>query len=136
MDSDIVLKIGTWNVQYGRGAEKNATRLGLLLAHKADVWVLTETHSDLDLSPEYTSSTTTPRNSLSHGGSLDDHLDQMANRGTDRDSGPHADVGRPCGRSRLQRHRLRHRAALAERRRVFKGGDWMDGVRAGNPAPG
>jgi hypothetical protein len=57
MDSDIVLKIGTWNVQYGRGAEKNATRLGLLLAHKADVWVLTETHSDLDLSPEYTSST-------------------------------------------------------------------------------
>ena len=45
----------------------DATRLGLLLAHKADVWVLTETHSDLDLSPEYTSSTTTPRNSLSQG---------------------------------------------------------------------
>jgi len=68
VDSDVVLKIGTWNVQYGRGAKKNATRLGLLLAEDADVWVLTETHSDLDLSPKYTSSTTTPRNSPNHGG--------------------------------------------------------------------
>lgn len=61
MDSDLVLKVGTWNVQYGRGAEKNATRLALLLAQDADVWVLTETHDELDLSPQYTSATTTSR---------------------------------------------------------------------------
>jgi endonuclease/exonuclease/phosphatase family metal-dependent hydrolase len=55
VDSDLVLKIGTWNVEYGRGADKNTRRLALLLAQEADVWVLTETHDDLDLSPEYTS---------------------------------------------------------------------------------
>jgi len=36
MDNELVLKIGTWNVEYGRGAEKNAKWLGLLLAQKAD----------------------------------------------------------------------------------------------------
>lgn len=61
MDNELVLKIGTWNVEYGRGVEKNVKRLGLLLAQEADVWVLTETHDDLDLSPDYTSVTTTPR---------------------------------------------------------------------------
>jgi hypothetical protein len=61
VDKDFVLKIGTWNVEYGRGVEKNATRRGLLLDQDADVWVLTETHDELDLSPQYTSATTTPR---------------------------------------------------------------------------
>jgi hypothetical protein len=44
------LRVGTWNVQCGRGAEKNARRLEVLSSRRADVWVLTETHDELDLS--------------------------------------------------------------------------------------
>jgi endonuclease/exonuclease/phosphatase family metal-dependent hydrolase len=44
------LRVGTWNVQYGRGVDKNQRRLSLLEFQAADVWVLTETHDDLDLS--------------------------------------------------------------------------------------
>src|SRR5438067_7171085 len=42
------MRIGTWNVAYGVG-RRNADRLALLEQHDADVWVLTETHRDLDL---------------------------------------------------------------------------------------
>lgn len=48
------LRIGTWNVQYARGAVKNSARLELLNKWNADVWVLTETHDDLDLSASHT----------------------------------------------------------------------------------
>jgi Endonuclease/Exonuclease/phosphatase family len=44
------LRIGTWNVQYARGVAKNRARLELLDSYNAHVWVLTETHDDLDLS--------------------------------------------------------------------------------------
>jgi hypothetical protein len=44
------LRVGTWNVQYARGVEKNRRRLDLLSSRQADIWVLTETHDDLDLS--------------------------------------------------------------------------------------
>ncbi|MGI8677450.1 MAG: endonuclease/exonuclease/phosphatase family protein [Jatrophihabitans sp.] len=44
------LRVGTWNVQYGWGAEKNARRLELLRRLDADIWVLTETNDALDLS--------------------------------------------------------------------------------------
>lgn len=44
------LRVGTWNVQYARGQVKNQRRLDLLTSLAADVWVLTETHDDLDLS--------------------------------------------------------------------------------------
>ena len=44
------LTIGTWNVEYAAGAAKNAARLARLLAEDADIWVLTETHDELDLS--------------------------------------------------------------------------------------
>lgn len=47
------LRIGTWNVEYGCGAEKNRARRELLEGWKADVWVLTETHDELDLSPSH-----------------------------------------------------------------------------------
>jgi hypothetical protein len=43
------MRIGTWNVEYGFGT-RNPDRLELLRTHPADVWVLTETHPDLDLS--------------------------------------------------------------------------------------
>jgi hypothetical protein len=48
------LRVGTWNVQYARGAVRNRARLNLLQSWKADVWVLTETHDDLDLSTSHT----------------------------------------------------------------------------------
>lgn len=44
------LRVGTWNVQYARGIEKNQRRLDLLKSQAAQLWVLTETHDDLDLS--------------------------------------------------------------------------------------
>jgi hypothetical protein len=45
---------GTWNVQYyARGAAKNRASLDLLNSWNADVWVLTETHDDLDLSTSH-----------------------------------------------------------------------------------
>lgn len=44
------LRVGTWNVEYARGSEKNQRRLDLLTSQSAQVWVLTETHDDLDLS--------------------------------------------------------------------------------------
>jgi endonuclease/exonuclease/phosphatase family metal-dependent hydrolase len=48
------LRVGTWNVQYARGVEKNRARFDLLASWRADVWVLTETHDDLDLSGSHT----------------------------------------------------------------------------------
>lgn len=47
------LRIGTWNVEYARGLEKNKARLAHLQSWKADVWVLTETHDELDLSASH-----------------------------------------------------------------------------------
>lgn len=44
------MQIGTWNVEYAAGVEKNAKRMGILRANPADIWILTETHDDLDLS--------------------------------------------------------------------------------------
>lgn len=48
------LRVGTWNVQYAHGAVKNRARLDLLNSSNADVWVLTETHDELDLSASHT----------------------------------------------------------------------------------
>jgi hypothetical protein len=47
------VRIGTWNVQYARGIEKNKRRLEHLTSLTADVWVLTETHDDLDLTASH-----------------------------------------------------------------------------------
>jgi hypothetical protein len=44
------LRVGTWNVEYARGLERNQRRLDLLASQAAQLWVLTETHDDLDLS--------------------------------------------------------------------------------------
>jgi hypothetical protein len=54
------MRIGTWNVEYGIGV-RNAGRLARLKAHPADVWVLTETHRDLDLSDTHAPLTSEPR---------------------------------------------------------------------------
>lgn len=55
------LRIGTWNVEYACGADKNARRLAILRQHVADVWVLTETHDDLSLAETHAAISTTPR---------------------------------------------------------------------------
>jgi len=44
------MRVGTWNVQYGRGADLNDRRSRVMRTRDADVWVLTETHDELDLS--------------------------------------------------------------------------------------
>lgn len=49
----MALRIGTWNVQYGVGAEKNRRRRALLDERNADIWILTETNDNLDLSDAY-----------------------------------------------------------------------------------
>jgi endonuclease/exonuclease/phosphatase family metal-dependent hydrolase len=55
------IRIGTWNVQYARGVDKNVRRRALLDSRHADVWVLTETHDDLDLSPTHVAAHSTQR---------------------------------------------------------------------------
>lgn len=47
------MRIGTWNVEYASGVKKNDCRLEVLRRHPADIWILTETHDDLDLGPGY-----------------------------------------------------------------------------------
>jgi endonuclease/exonuclease/phosphatase family metal-dependent hydrolase len=46
------VKIATWNVAYGRGSA-NQLRLKQIQEVDADIWVLTETHDDLDLGPDF-----------------------------------------------------------------------------------
>ena len=55
------MRIGTWNVEYAKGAEKNARRRRRIREMNCDVWVLTETHDELDLGADYTAVSTTPR---------------------------------------------------------------------------
>jgi endonuclease/exonuclease/phosphatase family metal-dependent hydrolase len=55
------MRIGTWNVEYGAGLDKNVRRLRRIREMDCDVWVLTETHDDLDLGSSHTSVSTTHR---------------------------------------------------------------------------
>lgn len=47
------MRIGTWNVEYAAGRAKNERRLRRLHAMACDIWILTETHDDLDLGVDY-----------------------------------------------------------------------------------
>lgn len=62
------LRIGTWNVEYAAGAERNARRRQRLLDARADIWVLTETHDDLDLGPPFEAVSTEQRPTGRGGG--------------------------------------------------------------------
>jgi len=44
------MRIGTWNLERATGRDKNRHRLDLIASMQADLWVLTETHDDIDLS--------------------------------------------------------------------------------------
>jgi hypothetical protein len=57
----VPLRLATWNVEYAAGVAKNAARLERLLAENADIWVLTETHDDLALSPPHAAVSTPQR---------------------------------------------------------------------------
>ncbi len=61
------IRVGTWNVQYARGVERNERRRALLESRRADVWVLTETHDDLDLSSSHEPVHSLPRYSQAGG---------------------------------------------------------------------
>ena len=62
------ITIGTWNVEYAAGAERNALRLDRLQEVPADIWVLTETHDDLDLSDTHRAVSTLKRPTGRDGG--------------------------------------------------------------------
>ena len=51
-DGGQFMRIGTWNVEYANRS-RNPDRLAILTARNADIWVLTETHCDLDLSESH-----------------------------------------------------------------------------------
>jgi hypothetical protein len=55
------MRLGTWNVEYAAVRAKNDRRLSRLRKMDADIWVLTETHDDLDLGPDYRAVSTTQR---------------------------------------------------------------------------
>jgi endonuclease/exonuclease/phosphatase family metal-dependent hydrolase len=55
------VRIGTWNVEYAAGDDKNQRRLERIRQMDCDLWVLTETHDDLDLGAGYRAMSTTPR---------------------------------------------------------------------------
>lgn len=66
--ASVKLRIGTWNLEYAAGAEKNAARRARLRAEDADVWILTETHDDVDLSASHTAVCSTQRPTGRAGG--------------------------------------------------------------------
>jgi hypothetical protein len=61
------MRIGTWNVEYAKKPEKNLRRLARLRSCSASVWVLTETHADLDLSESHQPVSSLPRPDQRHG---------------------------------------------------------------------
>jgi hypothetical protein len=62
------VRIGTWNVEYAAGADRNAARLERLLAADCDVLVLTETHKNLALPDPYVPVSSDQRPTAAVGG--------------------------------------------------------------------
>ena len=62
------LRVGTWNVEYALGVERNARRAAILRDADADIWALTETHDELDLSSTHAAVSTLQRPSGRVGG--------------------------------------------------------------------
>lgn len=65
---DDTLRIGTWNVEYAAGEERNVLRHARLMSKPAGIWILTETHDDLDLSETHAAVSTTQRPTGRKGG--------------------------------------------------------------------
>lgn len=47
------MRIGVWNLECVNHKDRNAARLAFLRERDADIWVLTETHAEVDLSPTH-----------------------------------------------------------------------------------
>lgn len=47
------LRIGTWNLDCAEGSCGRVLQRAVLLSHRADIWVLTETHDDVSLHPDF-----------------------------------------------------------------------------------
>jgi hypothetical protein len=62
------VRVGTWNVEYAAGEEKNAARLERLLAADCDVLVLTETNDALALPAPYVAVSSDQRPTAAAGG--------------------------------------------------------------------
>ena len=62
------VRIGTWNVEYAAGVERNVARLQRLLAADCDVLVLTETHDALALPAPYVAVSSDQRPTAAAGG--------------------------------------------------------------------
>ncbi len=60
------IRIGTWNVEYAYN-RRNGDRLAALINQAADIWILTETHSSLDLSETHFSYPSNTRPILRNG---------------------------------------------------------------------
>lgn len=55
------MRIGTWNVEYGQGADKNRQRVEIIRKNDCDIWILTETDDALDLSNTHIPVVSQPR---------------------------------------------------------------------------
>ncbi len=62
------VRVGTWNVEYAAGEERNAARLERLLTADCDVLVLTETHDALAVPSPYVSVSSAQRPTAADGG--------------------------------------------------------------------
>ncbi len=62
------VRVGTWNVEFAKGPEKNRRRLEILTERDCDIWVLTETNDDLALPHPYGSVSTEDRHGPDNGG--------------------------------------------------------------------
>jgi endonuclease/exonuclease/phosphatase family metal-dependent hydrolase len=61
------MKIGTWNVEYGQGTDKNRQRVEIIRKNDCDIWILTETNDALDLSETHISVASQPRDGCESG---------------------------------------------------------------------
>lgn len=59
------MRIGVWNLECVAHKDRNPARLDFLRARDADIWVLTETHAEIDLSLSHPHATHSPQRTRS-----------------------------------------------------------------------
>jgi len=62
------MRIGVWNLECVVHKDRNPARLDFLRARDVDIWVLTETHAEIDLSPSHPHVTHSARRNRSRNG--------------------------------------------------------------------
>jgi endonuclease/exonuclease/phosphatase family metal-dependent hydrolase len=56
-----IVRVATWNVEYARGAARNARRRDVVQSVEADIWVLTETHDEFTPGDDFQAVSTVQR---------------------------------------------------------------------------